>query len=379
MFQTSSLSTTDFTDYSWPEDELARFHAYMTNNEPPRQPPSTPCSSTVAPDNDPLARLTPWQIFHDCLWISDEDTNTKIMLLCISRFMDKDLRGSSMSYAQIAKACSFSDSTAIRSAKAARDRWLRIEIGRGRYVPGKGNENLYHGIVPQRWVEELRRQRRRGQNVTIDEGIVKAADDIVAGITRTSQRRPEQNSGVSDSHPETPSGVSHRHRGVPQTEPGCPTDTLTPYYSLKKKRETPPSKVAGPTQAEVDAGFAEWWAHYPRQDDKLDARKAYTAIVTGRHKDPECRATIPQLLAALKAHKFPKDRDFTKLPATWLNKGSWASDAVDGLGAEDTWVAEQMCTARGTERIQSMGRESAEKVLRDAYRNQLKQGGTHAN
>jgi hypothetical protein len=129
----------------------------------------------------------------------------------------------------------------------------------------------------------------------------------------------------------------------------------------------------------VDEGFAEWWAHYPRKDDKLDAKKAYVAIVTGKHKNPECRATIPQLLAALKSHKFSKDREFIKLPATWLNKGSWASDAVDGLGAEDSWVAEQMRTAKGTDRIRSMGRESAEKMLRAAYRAQLKQEGTNGN
>jgi hypothetical protein len=87
-----------------------------------------------------------------------------------------------------------------------------------------------------------------------------------------------------------------------------------------------------PCKAEIDDAFTEWWAHYPRKDDKLDAKKAYAAIVTGKHKDPECRATIPQLLAALKAHKFPKDREFTKLPATWLNKGSWASGAPPGGG-----------------------------------------------
>ena len=47
--------------------------------------------------DDPLGNLTQWQIYQDCIWISDEDTNTKIMLLCITRFMDKKLRGSSMS------------------------------------------------------------------------------------------------------------------------------------------------------------------------------------------------------------------------------------------------------------------------------------------
>ena len=78
-----------------------------------------------------------------------------------------------------------------------------------------------------------------------------------------------------------------------------------------------------PTQAEIDAGFDEWWAHYPRKVDKLDAKRAYVAIVSGKHRDPDHHATIPQLLAALKAHKFPNDPQFIKHPATWLNKGAW--------------------------------------------------------
>src|SRR5262249_19835398 len=33
--------------------------------------------------NNALAHLTPKQMWHDCIWLSDEDANTKIMLLCI--------------------------------------------------------------------------------------------------------------------------------------------------------------------------------------------------------------------------------------------------------------------------------------------------------
>src|SRR5262249_29714385 len=76
-----------------------------------------------------------------------------------------------------------------------------------------------------------------------------------------------------------------------------------------------------PTRAEIDAGFDEWWSYYPRKEDKLDARKAYAARVSD--KDPDRRATIPQLLVAVQAYKFSAERKYIKQPATWLNKGSW--------------------------------------------------------
>src|SRR5262249_31615853 len=76
--------------------------------------------------------------------------------------------------------------------------------------------------------------------------------------------------------------------------------------------------------AELEAAFAEWWAQYPRKDAKLAAKKAYVAIVAGKHRDPEARATPQQLLAAVEAYKFPSDPQFIKHPATWLNDGSWA-------------------------------------------------------
>jgi hypothetical protein len=44
---------------------------------------------------------------------------------------------------------------------------------------------------------------------------------------------------------------------------------------------------AAPTQGEIDAAFAQWWAHYPRKEAKFAAKKAYVAIVTGKHRDPE--------------------------------------------------------------------------------------------
>jgi hypothetical protein len=88
----------------------------------------------------------------------------------------------------------------------------------------------------------------------------------------------------------------------------------------------PAAKSWKPTKAQIDAGFTEWWAHYPKKEDKGDARKAYERRVT--HPDPAERATILQLLAAVKAYQFRSERQYIKHPATWLNKGSWM-----GVGA----------------------------------------------
>ena len=181
-----------------------------------------PADPRSAP-NDPLAGMTPWQIFQRCVWVSDEDANTKISLLCVSRFMDKDLRASSMSYAQIARDCGFSEPTAKRCAKAVANTWLRIGIGKGRYVPGKGHENLYDGIIPQRWADEVRRRMLGGIAVKPDEAIQRAADKVMAGRSGVSDRYPE-GGGVSHGHPETPisgyqpdTGVSQRsERGITQ-------------------------------------------------------------------------------------------------------------------------------------------------------------------
>jgi hypothetical protein len=139
-----------------------------------------------------------------------------------------------MSYTQIATACGFSGSTAIRAAKAARDRWLRIEVGKGRYTPGKGCENLYHGIIPAEWLAELHRRRSQGRAVSTDVTIAQAADIIAADLATGAARY-----GVSDSHPEI-------DRGVPQTQPGRLSDTLTLYNSLEEIGATAPTvEVSG--------------------------------------------------------------------------------------------------------------------------------------
>jgi hypothetical protein len=184
------------------------------------------------PPNDPLAGMTAKQIFVDCIWISDESAITKLVLLCISRFFNADAKASSMAYSQVEADCSLGERTvkgevaalesddtapearkrAIRkAAQAARERWLLIERGKG-FKTGSGPQNLYHGIVPARWLNELRAGRSRGvrvvwrdnsdENAHLDcrrprvepdkgiEGAAAAADVVAATVEGVHQEHP---------------------------------------------------------------------------------------------------------------------------------------------------------------------------------------------
>jgi hypothetical protein len=190
-------------------------------------------AARAAPANDPLAGMTPWQIYQRCIWISDEDAYTKIMLLCVSRFMNRNLRASSMSYAQIARDCGFSERTAKRCAPVVADTWLRIGVGKGRYVPGKGHENRYDGIIPQKWADELRRRMLGGIAVEPDEAILKAVDDLMASEAGVSGRHLE-GSGVTHRHPEEPISGCQAGTGV--------SDSPDRGVRLAHVHQTPPEK-----------------------------------------------------------------------------------------------------------------------------------------
>jgi hypothetical protein len=200
-------------------------------------PTSTPPAQ--AKPNDPLAGMTPWQIYQKCIWVSDEDAYVKIMLLCISRYMGKDLHAASMAYSQIARDCGFSQETAKKCAKRVAGTWLKIGVQKGRYVPGKGNQNLYDGIIPEKWASEVRQRILGGDTIEPDKEIANAVDNAIANKTGVSNRHPDgqfrgaPEAGVSEGHPET--GVSDR--------PGCLTDTTgvsesPPYFRYTDKKKT---------------------------------------------------------------------------------------------------------------------------------------------
>jgi hypothetical protein len=85
------------------------------------------------------------------------------------------------------------------------------------------------------------------------------------------------------------------------------------------------------TDAQIEAGFEEFWKQCPRQVDKGKARSEYRKVVGAR------RATISQLLHAMMlyaAARHEADQDYyTKAPATWLANECWNDDPKGTLWA----------------------------------------------
>lgn len=68
-------------------------------------------------------------------------------------------------------------------------------------------------------------------------------------------------------------------------------------------------------------GFEDWWEAYPRKQGKDEARRCYAKAVK--------RGVSEAVLAlGLQRQRWPRDRKFIPLPATWLNQGRWQDDPL---------------------------------------------------
>ena len=101
----------------------------------------------------------------------------------------------------------------------------------------------------------------------------------------------------------------------------CETDAISYLHNTVEDISPPsPSCDAQPAD-DLDAEFADWWAHYPRKLDRLKALKAYRAA---RRKG----VTADELKLGVMRYAAECDRNqtqpnFIKHGASWLNAGSW--------------------------------------------------------
>lgn len=117
-------------------------------------------SSLTRPAGQPFMH-----VWRDCVWASCEAPLTKLLLLSLARFLDGGGRNASMSYAQLARDTGMSKRKAQNIIGEVSDRWLHVEVCKGRLVPGKGRENLYHAILPPSIAERLKDQALEGGGV----------------------------------------------------------------------------------------------------------------------------------------------------------------------------------------------------------------------
>lgn len=73
-----------------------------------------------------------------------------------------------------------------------------------------------------------------------------------------------------------------------------------------------------PVPQQQNADFEAFWAVYPRRKDKLDALRAWKRAL--HYAEPHI------IVAAAMKYAQTADPNYTKLPATWLNKGSFLDE-----------------------------------------------------
>lgn len=99
-----------------------------------------------------------------------------------------------------------------------------------------------------------------------------------------------------------------------------------------KRPSTHPKLTWADKEIDADPLFAAFWDAYPRKADKGDARKAWLSALRNK-------AVAAQQLVEAAAHYRAdptRERQFTKLPATWLNKECWANyDEVEPDDEDD--------------------------------------------
>lgn len=103
------------------------------------------------------------------------------------------------------------------------------------------------------------------------------------------------------------------------------SDSWTPLEETSRRNEKkkPTEGVNNsPATFVADNRFDDFWAVYPKRRDKEDARRAWVKAL----KKSDAETLISRATAYAKAREG-KDPQFTKLPATWLNKGSWLDES----------------------------------------------------
>jgi hypothetical protein len=95
----------------------------------------------------------------------------------------------------------------------------------------------------------------------------------------------------------------------------------------KTSREAKPKKSRLALNGH-QADFDRWYAAYPRREDRLDAERVFARVIT--------TVDIEKLVLAAQAYSVSVaglDRQKIKLPATWLNKGSYENNLTDATTA----------------------------------------------
>lgn len=100
---------------------------------------------------------------------------------------------------------------------------------------------------------------------------------------------------------------------------------------VKEKKEKTPLPPTGGVVCVSDP-FEQFWKVYPRKVGKAAARKVWDKI---KDRPPVIHLT-EAVERAVQTDQWKKDNgQFIPHPATWLNRGQWADEPVESIGAND--------------------------------------------
>jgi hypothetical protein len=178
------------------------------------------------------------------------------------------------------------------------DRAVRLYAVLARYA-----DNDTHKAYPSR---DTLAERLRCSTKSVD----RAAQELLDAGAMTKQHR--HNSSIIYTLRVVEGGGHHSPGGSTPVSRGVDTGVqLTRTTKLK------------PQELELlNSGFAQFWAIYPKKDDKPLAKRSFEKALK--------RATLDIILAGAERYRDDPNREnlFTKNPSTWLNADAWENDPL---------------------------------------------------
>ncbi len=118
------------------------------------------------------------------------------------------------------------------------------------------------------------------------------------------------------------------------------------------------------SRAETET-FVRFWKAYPRKQDKGHAERAFEKAI--KDSDPE------KIISACERYRWPSDKQFVPLPATWLNGRRWEDETSEPSAAiehdpEAAWKARAQAYAKNLERGISLGTGASDNDVRRLVR-----------
>lgn len=206
------------------------------------------------------------------------------------------------------------------SIDALVDRELWLATDGGWQIRSWRRWNEAHQDAADKRKRAADRQRRNRERKTA-QAAASAADSEAEGDQASTEPREARTTESSLSALQiAPEPVT---RDVRVTSQPCHSPKRREEKTREEKTTTSlPQRRAARTRATADAEFDEFYAAYPKRKEKPAAIKAYRAAI-------KAGATPQQIITAATVYageRFGQDARYTKLPATWLNKGCWADE-----------------------------------------------------